>query len=786
MRTNSNVLQRPEVFHVDFTTDEAREIQQEVRRMLDKGAAQKDPFKDLAKLLRERRGVITATAIASQLNKTNLPGRSSDDISNFLHDIVHKSLGSQAQILSLERDPFGKHDQDVRASRMSSLLLAREISGNSGFGTMRRLENFTNEFKKSREDALELRAEYVDCAGDISTISWVSNQGYVCGTTVHSDTFNQQYNKPGNLVLGSVPLGSLRAYSDHRIVRPLVEKGENSTEEMRRSQDPWVYSSVVSSDYDSVYDRTYTSSFDKTVKVWKVEKSGKSMEVLGTWHHDGLVNFVQASRHPTGMVATASHVPSEAVRIYMLNSDDLSSSAYKSYSCSRIIDNDGQVVVTDKWAYYPSTMRWGLHSSVQHFLLAGYSPRGSNDGNDNDIPSERLNTGEVCLWNGLTGERIKITSASTQNIFEVLWHPTQACFVVGSSPSSLNVKDGIRTQVRIFRPGNTEETWFAYSEIKTLDCPALDINELSIMPNSYSFCYITAGCTDGKTYVWDTAKGDTPIHVLAHGLPTEELSNLMDREREDTGVKFTAWGNSPDRFYTGSSDGIIKVWNVRSQRKPLVRVLLECPAQVTYGAFSPDYSKLVIGDASGRVFLLSVEEKEERPAQFVKLLGDTTRRRPVTIIPHPEPPPPPGTEKEKEEDSGITRATAYLVSGQLQDTGNPTIGAVKGPRYADTGLYCEEAHYLNDPFQELYSNWECLQQNNVKIYTTRLEKPKSVRKIKEDEFESLPALHEKNLSLELDMSKLSLETRRELEAEKAEVDVDDYGFVYYDDEIDVA
>jgi len=29
--------------------------------------------------------------------------------------------------------------------------------------------------------------------------------------------------------------------------------------------------------------------------------------------------------------------------------------------------------------------------------------------------------------------------------------------------------------------------------------------------------YVTASCTDGYTYVYDTAQGDLPVHILAHG-----------------------------------------------------------------------------------------------------------------------------------------------------------------------------------------------------------------------------------------------------------------------------
>lgn len=346
---------------------------------------------------------------------------------------------------------------------------------------MRTYQQFNNEFRKAHEDSLEKRAEWTGCAGDIMTIVWVSNDGFICGTTEHSDSHNQQYNKPGNLVLGSCSGMTLRAYPEHRIVRPIVEKGENSTDAMIQSQDPWLYSSVVASDYDAVHDRAFTCSFDRTVKIWKVDKSGTSMHVLGEWQHGGNVNFVAASKHESGLVATAADVATQAIRIYNIYEPDISQSPFRSYSCSRVTDDKGNTVSTEKWAYYPATMQWGLADGVKHLLLVGYSPR-SRTGDDNDIPLERRDSGELVLWDGITGERWQVTSARTQNVFEVLWHPTQESFIAATSPLIQDVESRVRTQIRIFRLADKDEFGVkAFSPIMSLDCTAVDINELTIM-----------------------------------------------------------------------------------------------------------------------------------------------------------------------------------------------------------------------------------------------------------------------------------------------------------------
>ncbi|PHH63472.1 hypothetical protein CDD80_1217 [Ophiocordyceps camponoti-rufipedis] len=477
-----------------------------------------------------------------------LPRRTEQDVYNFCADLIAGKAADpqRAGTLSLDVEAEAGRRSGLQSSRVSSLLLARELDGNAGFGRTRRYANFQNEFTRALEDSLAVVAEFTGCAGDIAAVSWVSDGELVCGTTAHSDAHNQQYNKPGNLLVGSVEAGTLRAMDHHRIPRPRVERGDNASEAMRQSQDPWLYCSVVSSDYDAISRRAFTSSFDWTVKVWEMV-DGKGIMCVGTWHHGGNVNFVEAARDGSGRVATAADVSSQAVRIYSLRQDDVNASPYLALSSTR---SSGQL-----WAYFPATMRWGRAPLARHLLLVGYSPRGQ--GGDVDIPEDRRNTGELMLWDASRAVRVPVLTATTANVFEVAWHPTMCRFIVATSPSGLPTEkqQRVRTQIRIFQQ-DLDRADGAYSEFQKLDCAAADINELTIMPNSLRHAYVTAGCTDGIVYVWDTAQGDDPLHLLRHGDPLDDFS--YDREKEDTGVKFTAWGSTPDRFYTGSSDGVVK------------------------------------------------------------------------------------------------------------------------------------------------------------------------------------------------------------------------------------
>ena len=677
-------------------------------------------------------------------------------------------------MLSLERGAEKELDRRRRISRVEEILLARELEGNKGFGRTRQLVNFQNELKKAREDGLGLVAEFTNCAGDIATVSWTSHDAFIAGTTAHSDSHNQQYNKPGNLLLCSTKQGTLRAFADHRIPRPVVEKGENSTEAMRQSQDPWLYSSVVSSDYDAVCGRAYTSSFDKTVKVWKVD--GQAMTALATWQHDGNVNFVAAAKDGSGRVASAADVPSDAVRIYNVNDEDIGNSAFQAFSCSRL-------TAAEKWSYYPATMQWGRAPGTTHLLVVGYSPR-SRFGDDHDIPEDKKDSGEITLWDADQGRRLPVMTASTQNVFEVAWHPTLHRFIVATSPCGQMVDHRVKTQIHVFQR-DRDRMDGAYTEFQSLDCFASDINELSIMPNSLLHAYVTAACTDGKVYVWDTAQGDKPKHILRHGLPLDELM-YEDREKEDTGVKFTAWGTSPDRFYTGASDGLVKVWNVRHKTRPYVRDLLEAPGPISCGAFSPDQSRLAIGDATGRVFLLSVDERDVPEAHFATLPGSTASvRRPRPFIPHPEPPAPKtdaDTTDTSEDSITIVARRTFLESKQLIIHPSPVVGATKGPEYSSSGLFREDAHLDDDPAGPLLPEYERFQQES--IASSRSARRRSLRRIREVKppGEQLAETHQVNRARDLRIEELSEEVVAELVRAGAELHLDDedWGFDYED------
>jgi len=238
------------------------------------------------------------------------------------------------------------------------------------------------------------------------------------------------------------------------------------------------------------------------------------------------------------------------------------------------------------------------------------------------------------------------------------------------------------------------------------------------------------------------------------------------REESDIGVKFAAWGNNLDRFYTGSSDGVVKAWNVRAcPGHEFVRDVIKLSGGISAGKFSPDFSKLVIGDSTGKVHLLSLgqaEPSEESPLAI---------RKPIT--PHPPLPAPLIDDDDMEippEQTAREIAQEFLDRQQIIIHEDEWIGAVQGPNYASTGLFYDGNKY-KDEYREDSIGWSIEELG---------EKQQLRHNVERTRFPQLPDiqsssrfLHEKNLCLDLDPAVLLPETYVQLREARVDLNFQD-------------
>jgi hypothetical protein len=296
----------------------------------------------------------------------------------------------------------------------------------------------------------------------------------------------------------------------------------------------------------------------------------------------------------------------------------------------------------------PTVLGWGQNEATKHYLVGGMTEAATSEFK---VPL----CGHLALW--------RVTEASiepcrvrpdSQNIFDLKWHPTLPRFAIGSTYSqSMNLPLRSKSVVQLF---DIESDGRAVVTGKYA-CSAMDMNEVTFCPMDSTF--LTASCTDGSTYVWDSRFDSKPIHKLSHGNSVTPLPAGHSREVTDFGVKMALWGTTMDQFYTGGSDGVLKQWDIRrATEDALVANVANLGDGITSGAFSPDKSQLLLGTNGGAVHVLSCEHSEEEAVDF-------------DFKHAPEPP--------SSDAPGILLAKEYLSSGQL--ILHPVFGPVQGPKY---------------------------------------------------------------------------------------------------------
>ncbi|KAL4870172.1 hypothetical protein BDV12DRAFT_62557 [Aspergillus spectabilis] len=486
----------------------------------------------------------------------------------------------------------------------------------------RELGSSSNQWLRARVTP-NLRATKIwkGASNDVVSLAW-SPDGtrFAAGATAQCDEHMMAYNRRNNLLVGDLVSDELHELPDHWVQRP---KGRDPASYV--VDDCRLFMSVTAVEW---FERTlYTASYDHTVKLWDTRNATPSCSK--TLRHGSKVIVMARSAITANLLATGA----QTIGFWDVENDHYTALELP-HARSR---KDTELI--------PTSLAWGINQATKEYLLAGMS--------------EKEDNGVVAQHGLLAGFRFGESSVVTdsfwpksQNVFDVAWHPFLPTFAAACTAGQ-QASRGTRSVVNLYDPLRFK------SRVLELECPALDMNEVTFCPTRSD--YVSASCTDGRTYVWDRRNCSKALHTLKHGDPLNQLDETMEKEQADTGVNLQVWGSTFDQFYTGASDGMLKRWNILlAPEDVLVEDVASLQEGIMCGAFSPDQTNLLVGDVSGGVHLLSSSPFSPERHGFV-----------FRETPH--------VAEQDNSESGIRAARELVSSGQIER--HPVFGPGKGPEY---------------------------------------------------------------------------------------------------------
>ncbi|KAL5424991.1 hypothetical protein PMIN07_010675 [Paraphaeosphaeria minitans] len=667
------------LIHVDLSPIELNTVESTITRLL--GPQRDIRSRSQRKRLRRVLNGMTEPKLLqlADVLRSKLPARDRRSIDAFLRDAQENKIRSAApriERLAASR-PNKSFNSEARLST-SSVIRRRELGLQSNRGWSSATPPISYQLKNKAQDTLGPVSSYTGASSDVHAVAWsVDGECFAAGAICVDDPHSMQYNRSNNLLYGDVSRNTITELGKHYVERPRTEAGPNSTHAMYASQDPKLFKTVTTVAFSPNGKYMYSGGWDHNVWVWETKYDGSQPTDAVSLHHKSEVSMMAVNA--SGVLATGTRKSTgKAVKVLKLCEDDLTQPPVT------------LSFVSEKAAARPDLMMlpMALHFSprYENLLLAGFGANARHDGRDVN--------GDICLWDINTSKQLNIWGAG-KNVFDLSFHPRERCIAV-ASVAGQKTNRGMRSTVRVYsEQGGAADDKF--STLMELECRALDINDVVWCPGDDFL--VAAGCTSGRAYVWDIRNPNHFLRELAHGSPLMPLDDREDREVVDTGIRFLSWGTNATRLYSGSSDGVVKVWNVaRSEGETFVKDLITVDSGIMSGAFSPDYSRLVLGEVNGSVNVLEVGRddcsfKDAARMRYIPFAEDDANFEMQ-----------PSTTTSAAADSGVASAKELLETGQMiikSMGGLPIKQAVQGSSYAGPYDASVDAPFLREQALEL-------------------------------------------------------------------------------------
>ncbi|EFE35786.1 WD repeat protein [Trichophyton benhamiae CBS 112371] len=582
--------------------------------------------------------------------------RASHAFRAFLIDAKNGWLSTSPSTLRAYPSKPYEHLQPYDTANVLSHIRAREL----GYRVYRGKSSIYQTLAKSANENWEHWKSWKGASQDVVVLEW-SPDGtrFVAGSATSCSPGNMMYNRRNNLVVGDLAINSLKELPDHRMPRALFDP--TRADEGESGNDSQLYTSISAVAWSNDGTRMFSSSYDRTVKVWDTS-SHENTKCITTLRHPGKVLVMALSKVDNSRLATGSDRENSFLLWHVEQEYGLA------------LSSSLEIHLRHKKLMTPTSLAWGVNSYTKDLLAAGMSLPDNTD--MHGVPPVG---GHLTLWRmeeaGVTQVNVMPNS---QNVFDISWHPTSRLFAAGIAACgrSKGLGSDIRSMVNVYDPLRGKR------DIVSYDCPGIDINDVTFCP--FNENYISAGCTDGTTYVWDWRNPDKILHKLKHGLPIRE---------QDVGVQLALWGDQPNRFYTGSSDGCVKLWNIMAATEDVfVRDIVNLGTDITSGSLSSDKTTMLIGDTGGSIHILSTSspQNEDKSMRFEHA----------------------GDELAGNLDSAASAANALIESGQI--VRHEKFGPGKGPNYS--GPYAAWARPPDTPADQLATTPLTMQVRMQQLY----------------------------------------------------------------------
>lgn len=230
-------------------------------------------------------------------------------------------------------------------------------------------------------DSMSLRRNWpAGGSNDAVSVAWASTgAAFAVGCTAFTDDDNMQYDRRNNFPLGHPSNSTLHGLPHHRLLRHRPPSGPNSSDEIIRTMDSWLYYTVSSVAF-SPSGRLYTASYDKTAKVWDNAGSDDCVAPVANLEHAEHVDIVAASHGFVNAFATGSATSRDGISVYTSNEDSPSAWSRQTFSAPRAIKFPER-------RSHPSCVQWGVHpwARVDYLFHNGMQPDAASNSTANRV-----------------------------------------------------------------------------------------------------------------------------------------------------------------------------------------------------------------------------------------------------------------------------------------------------------------------------------------------------------------------------------------------------------------